>query len=251
MRASNWASGLGSSSSAAATVAAFASRPSASAGAVFAPTDGGHLQVSDGSSWYNVVGGLVLKEPPAVATLATQTNFGTSTLVKTNGSLVFTPQKGTGLLRTAGKAIATWSGSSVTCVSNTLTPAGAVAGAGVYMRESSTGKIYSAAWAITATGFMIHVGRWTNATTNAALVEYYGFEKGFATGPRFIRLTPVSTNISVQISFDGVNFQQVHSTALSTAFTGSTANEFGLCAYVSNSTTDAIHVIPHLSFVGD
>jgi hypothetical protein len=219
---------------------------------MFAPTDGGYLQVSDGTNWYNMVGGVPLREPPATSTIATQTNFGTSTLTKTNGVLVFTPQKGTTQLRTAGKTIATWSGCSVTCVSGTLTPASSINGAGVYMRESSTGKLYSAGWSITATGFAIHVGRWTNATTNAALVEYLGFEKGFPNGPpRFIRLTPVSTNMSVQISFDGVNFQQIHSTALSSAFTGSTADEFGICAYVANNTTDAIHVFPHLSFVGD
>ena len=235
-----------------ATVGAFSSRPAAAAGVVFVPTDGGYLQASDGTNWYNVVSGVPMREPPAVATIATQTNFGTSTLTKTSGVLVFTAQKTAGPnVRTAGKSIVTLSGSSCTVVGNVNTPAGAASGVGPYFRESSTGKIYSACLTLGASGYSVQVERWTSATARGALAEYILNTRGLANGmPIFLRVAPVSTNMSVQISFDGSTFSEIHSTVTTTAFT-TAANEFGLAAHVENVTTDAVHVVSYLAFVGD
>jgi len=234
------------------TVNAFSSRPAAGSNVSFAPTNGGFFQVNDGTNWYNVVNGVPVRQPPAVATLATQTNFGTSTLTLTNGVLVFTPQKAVGPnVRTAGKAIVTLASSIVTAVCNTNTPAGTLAGAGVYYRESSSGKIYSATMGVYSSGYSVLVERWTNATTRAAVAEYVLNTRLFPNGmPAFIRVRPVSTNMSVQVSADGQNFAEIHSTVTTTAFT-TAANEFGICAHVENNTTDAIHVFPGLAFVGD
>ncbi len=233
---------------------AFANRPANTAGQIFFPNDGGFQQIGDGTNWWNVVNGSVLREPPATATIATQTNFGTSNLTKTNGVLVLVPQQATGpLLRLAGKTIVTIGSAVVTAGISLTGPAANYNSGGVYMRESGTGKILSWSYFNASSTNLMSRGTWTSATARASNTDYSAFSYGAQNGGAILQRLAVSgSNILLQFSYDGgLNFLTIATIAKTTPFT-TAPDEFGICSHVENVNTPAPAIsFFTLTFAGD
>lgn len=248
------ATGATGPAGAAGVIDTFANRPSNTNGQIFYPNNGGFQQIGDGTSWWNVVGGCPLKEPPATATIATQTNFGTSSLTKTNGTLVYAPQAGTGpLLRTAGKSIVTLSAAVVTAGAAMIAPSGVTVGWGVYMRESGTGKILALYYTGTSSLALLERGSWSSATSRSTFTDYTVWADGVTNAvPILLRLAISGSNVLVQVSYDGgLNFANFDSIAKTSAFT-TAPDEFGIVAFVANNTTPGPTITYYtLTFAGD
>ncbi len=241
------ATGAAGTNGTAGVIAAFGSRPSNTNGQVFYPNDGGFQQIGDGTNWWNVVSGVPLKEPPATATIATQTNFGTSSLTKTNGLLVFSPQVATGpALRTSGKTIVTLASAVVTAGASTAAPSSNYNAWCVYMRESGTGKIYSFGGFNSLSSHTLTTEKWTSATARSSFTDYAYHKYTFPNGgfPLLLRLAISGANVLAQVSSDGgLNFSTFETVAKTTAFT-TAPDEFGICCHVENNTTPG----PTMSF---
>lgn len=79
---------LSASGGGGASVGPFASRPAASSGATYYPTDGWCGYVADGATWRPLIGGIAGSAPPAAATFTPINMSATSTLVDNNGVLI-------------------------------------------------------------------------------------------------------------------------------------------------------------------
>lgn len=233
-----------------AIVDTFSGRPLQTFGASFVPKDGGFIQYADGptntNNWYNLVGGMPLKQPPASSVLSTQTNFGTSFLTDAHGCLVYRAQvggvAGTPNLRLAGKSITTLANAGIRTqlsVFYNIPNIAAPMGFGVYFRESGTGKILSFSLLLNtgANPPLFVVEKWTSPTVRTSFTTYFLNQMFALSGvPIFFKMYVATTDILVDMSVNGgQTFLNVNDTTFASVFTVQ-PNEMGICAHVEDAT---------------
>lgn len=234
---------------------AYASRPaSPAAGMRYAPTDGAFEQIYDGTNWRNLVGGAVLKAPPAAATLGTHTGFGTSTLTDGNGILTFAAQEATGpLIRLAGKSITTLASASVTAGAAGVAPSANFAGWGIHMRESGTGKVGTLTSYIGNGYWTIEWEYWTDEGTRGTDSGNVLFKLAMFNGaPLLLRMAISGSNVLFQASTSGGATWITLATVAKTTIWTTAPDEFGISVGVSNNTAPGpTFDYFHLAFTGD
>jgi hypothetical protein len=251
----------------------FANRPAAStAGRIFVPTDNGLSQLDTGTEWRNLVNGLPFAEPPSHSTLATTTNFGTSSLNKANGILTFNCQSSASQnIRMAGKAIVSPATPSIvfgldivaTMILGTTSPKAATnvqGGAGVYFRRVSTQNTMALVLRSTSANnpaVSISFQYWSSNGTSLAAEETAREPFADVTDsahPFLFRLRYVQADarLYADMSNDrGNTWSQIYQTPNSDFLSGD-PTEFGVCGY-TNTTTGNPFILGrfwHLDMVG-
>lgn len=167
---------------------------------------------------------------PTFSTFSTWVNQGSATLTdNADGTItLMVPQNAShsnrGIVKTLPSAPYTIT-FGVCC---TFKPA-LQAGAGVMLRDSTSGKLYVLAMDYTSRTRLV-VDKWTNVTTWSSTVFASDY---FTANILFLRIRNDNTNLYFEISFDGVNFVPVFSEAKTTWL--SSADQIGLQGNVNNN----------------
>lgn len=239
----------------------FASRPATGvAGQVYISTDAANgFAVNDGSKWRPMIGGTVPGIQPPLAATFTPVNQGASTLVDSNGTLLYSGVNDSGTVTFRGYVQAWPAGvtntntvdTSLTQVSTTST--GSVAGFpsfALVMRESATGKMLQVELLVDTdlnslgfpTPYIMATSTWTNNTTRTP--TNYTLPDAAAGSPVFFRLRRATAFIFVEMSHDrNVWVQAGNSFAVGSVFT-TAPDQYGIGGF--GQQTQPIGQVMHL-----
>lgn len=244
------------SAGASVAVGPYASRPAATAGATYYPTDGWCHYVGDGATWRPVIGGVAGTQPPVASTFTAVNMSATSTLTDNNGALVANDETTT----TALPDFRIWHASlgASTNVEACVLPAPTLTGmnttgqsyqfGGICLRENATGKLVLLFYSWAPGGpACVSFERALSATSSRVLIsgnQVVGFSQF---GNFFIRLRISSGNVIAEYSGGRGAFFNIGTVALTTAFTAA-PDQYGLSVWpYGGGPTSTRIVVPHLA----
>lgn len=214
----------------------FANRPtSAVPGAAFMPTDGGYMQVYNGTIWQSIIGGCPCTPPPAASSFGTAINSGTLTggydtlniTCGTVGTQLF------GKVKSIGNG-GTGANFSVEVGCSVVNTAGGTPGSsagGIMVRDSVSGKFAMIACGSLNNGTsdasnFLTFGLWGSATSRTSHTDLI---QSFS-GPLFLRITGASSTITYQCSQNRAAWTTLGTSSYSSAFSGNNPTDYGPCA---------------------
>lgn len=224
----------------------FANRPTASAsGRIFAPSDGGLIEIDDGTNWHPIVNGIVCNQPPLAASW-TAFNAPTS-IADSNGAIIVTGNNDGASTINRGYAIAGTASAECAVAFLPISPfpaSSAIMLVGAMLRESSTGKSYVLGMTIDFTGgaepqtlIQLHLYSGDVRTTS---VNYSSSDDG--NGPLFLRVRVSGANLIAEGSRNRFTWTQLDTRTVASVFT-SAPNQTGIATEGVNGAPHAL--LPH------
>lgn len=189
--------------------------------------------LADGSAWHPVIAGhIVGTQPKAASNFSVFNSGGSIALSDRTGALHFDwppdgSASGTGLVRGFQESLSSSTAHVEAIVAFDQPSALGTASfptAGIMMKESGTGKIYTLAVAeynsnsTHGGGLVIEEAVWASTTSRTAATDY---QLNLTAAPPCLKIARVSTNIVAQVSTDCTNWKTISTRATTSVFTSS------------------------------
>ncbi len=204
---------------------AYASRPSAaSSGLLYFANDAPFVSRDTGAAWEHWVPGHAILTQPLTVASWTGLNVGTQTQADSVGGILLTQASAAGqsIQGLELTASAPW---VATCYLTNLSKGGNYSVAGMFVRDSSGGRLSIIGATSASNIYNVNVDRYTNVTTYSAANGSYG---GQALQTWWFRIEDDNTNHKFYWSPNGVHWVLITSESR-TAWVPNGGNRYGIC----------------------
>lgn len=258
------AGGGGGAADGGASVGTYSTRPVATAGSTFYPTDGWCSYVADGSTWRPIIGGIAGTQPDPASSFTPINMSATSALVDNAGVLIASDLTTTSTNPDYRVWVQSLTGGS-TGVEASMMMAPTITGwdgsnasfnfGGLALRESSTGKIAAFMMFQTPSSYMqidFRCEYVSAATGGSRAVVANEVNKLYSViSPNlFLRMRVSSGTLYFEYSTGRGDWFGVASISSSTVFTSGNPDQFGLVLWpynISSAPASARIIVPHMT----